>query len=236
MDFSHPILVRARTVGRRLGILVPLLQIYYRWRRNNVHEERFERAVLSHILPGDIVWDVGANIGHYTKIFANIVGASGHVVAFEPSPQTFATLSAEMARNDNVTLANVALSNFEGHTDLYVRSDGFNPADGLSTASVDADAKAVPIPVTTGDRYIAENAALAPNRIKIDVEGFESEVLSGLASHLRSEKLKTLFIEFHFGLMAARGLVNEPRGITKMLRQNSFVISWTDPSHICAHR
>ena len=94
----------------------------------------------------------------------------------------------------------------------------------------------MPIPVTTGDRYIAENAALAPNRIKIDVEGFESEVLSGLAGHLRSEKLKTLFIEFHFGLMAARGLVNEPRGITKMLRQNSFVISWTDQSHICAHR
>lgn len=235
MDFSHPVLVCARSVGRRLGILQPLQRIYRR-RRNIAYEEGFEAALLSHILPGDIVWDVGANVGYYTKKFADIVGASGHVVAFEPSPHTFATLSAAMTHNHNVTIANVALSDVEGHTDFYVGSDDNNPTDGLSAASIGATRKEVQVVVTTGDRYIAENAALAPNRIKIDVEGFESEVLSGLAEHLRSDKLKTLFIEIHFGVLAARGLFNEPRGISEKLRKYGFAIWWTDPSHICARR
>lgn len=235
MDFSHPALVHARSVGRRLGILRPFQRIYRR-RRNIAYEKNFERALLGHILRGDIVWDVGANVGYYTKKFADIVGAPGHVVAFEPSPHTFATLSGAVTNNHNVTIANVALSNFEGYTDFYVGSDNDSPTDGLSAASIDAAHKVMQVAVTTGDRYIAENKAFAPTRIKIDVEGFESEVLSGLVEYLRSDKLKTLFIEIHFGVLAARGLFNEPRKITQLLRQNGFAISWTDPSHICAQR
>jgi FkbM family methyltransferase len=235
MDFSSPFLVRVRSLGRRLGILKPLQRIF-RWRRAAAYEESFEKALLSRIMPGDIVWDVGANIGHYTKKFADIVGASGHVVAFEPSPRTFAKLSAAMSHSHNITVANVALSNLEGHVDFYVGSDDCNPTDGLSAASIESTSKVLQVITTTGDRYIAENAALAPTSIKIDVEGFESDVLSGLAGHLTSDKLKTLFIEFHFEVLAARGLVNEPRGITEMLRKNGFAIWWTDPSHMCAQR
>ena len=235
MDFSHPFLVYTRHVGRRLGILRPIQKIY-RWRREVAYEQGFERAILGRIQPGDIVWDVGANVGHYTKQISEIVGTSGHVVAFEPSPHTFVMLSAAMIHNRNVTLANVALSNFEGYADFFVKADDHNPTDGLSDLSTEARSKVVKVAVTTGDRYIIENVALAPTSIKIDVEGFEGEVLAGLAERLRSDKLKTLFIEIHFDILAARGLFNEPRGITEMLRESGFKISWTDPSHICAHR
>jgi FkbM family methyltransferase len=234
MDFSDPFLVRARSVGRRLGILKPLQRIF---RGGNVaYEKSFEQALLSSIMPGDIIWDVGANVGHYTKKFAEIVGASGHVVAFEPSPETFANLSAAMSYNRNTTIVNLALSNCEGYAQFYVGSGACNSTDGLSAVSVDATCKVVQVAVTTGDRYMAENAALAPTSIKIDVEGFESEVISGLVKGLRSDKLKTLFIEVHFDVLAARGLVNEPRGITDILRKNGFTIRWTDPSHIFAQR
>ena len=61
---------------------------------------------------GDWIIDVGANIGHYTKRFSELVGAKGRVIAFEPMTDTFELLSANVAKfaNDNVSLFNVAAS------------------------------------------------------------------------------------------------------------------------------
>ena len=56
--------------------------------------------------------DVGANVGHYTKRFSELVGATGRVIAFEPIPETFALLAAniQLLPLANVTLINAALS------------------------------------------------------------------------------------------------------------------------------
>ena len=65
------------------------------------------------ISSGDWVVDVGANVGHYTKKFSELVGPSGRVIAFEPVPTTFSLLSANTERftHLNVTLINAAVSN-----------------------------------------------------------------------------------------------------------------------------
>ena len=235
MDFSHPLLVRARQFGRRLGVLDPLQRIYSSL-RNDGNEESFERALLSRICRGDIVWDVGANVGYYTQKLADIVGASGRVVAFEPSPKTFATLSTAMRHNRNVKVLNLALADFEGQSDFCAKLEGYNANDSLSWSSIGPTFNVVRVAVKTGDRFITENRALAPTSIKIDVEGFETEVLLGLSECLHTDKLKMLFIEIHFGILAARGLLNSPRTIMKMLRDNGFAISWIHSSHICAER
>ena len=67
--------------------------------------DRYERRLCrSLISPGDVVVDVGANIGIYTEFFANLVGANGKVHAFEPEPTNFYFLSRTLSSKDNIFL------------------------------------------------------------------------------------------------------------------------------------
>ena len=233
MDFSHPFLIRARRIGRRLGILAPLWRLLTRRRRLG-YEDDFRQAIMSRVQRGDVVWDVGANVGHYTKVLAGIVGPSGRVVAFEPSPRTFEKLSLDV-RAGNVKLVNAALSNAKGSAGFYI-GDEFNPTDSLTSVGFNGSTQVVQIEVTTGDDYAAVHPALSPVSIKIDVEGFEYEVLCGMRVLLESPTLKSLFIEVHFDILEARGQAMYPRRIKDILQANGFTIRWTDPSHICAVR
>ena len=90
--------------------------------------------------------------------------------------------------------------------------------------------------VRTGDAFVAEHPHLRPNKIKIDVEGFEYEVLAGLRDQLDHPALDTLFIEVHFGVLAARGLAGTPTRIAQTCRNHGFAVRWPDASHLCAHR
>ena len=72
-----------------------------------------EYKILSQLIkPGDWVIDIGANVGHYTKRFSELVGVHGRIIAFEPVPTTFALLAAnvQLFAHANVTLINAAVS------------------------------------------------------------------------------------------------------------------------------
>lgn len=77
---------------------------------------------------------------------------------------------------------------------------------------------------------------LPPNVIKIDVEGFEYEVIEGLSAYLSSPTVKSIGIEVHFGILEERGLSQAPRWIERLLNGKGFVVTWADPSHIIATR
>ena len=66
---------------------------------------------------GDWVIDIGANVGHYTKRFSELVGPQGRIIAFEPVPTTFSILAAnvELFACSNVSLINAAVSD---HVDV----------------------------------------------------------------------------------------------------------------------
>lgn len=71
-----------------------------------------------HIQPGNTVIDIGANIGYYTILAAQIVGETGKVYAFEPEPKNLTLLKKNVEHNNltNVVLANKAVSNANGST------------------------------------------------------------------------------------------------------------------------
>jgi len=131
------------------------------------------------INPGDWVVDIGANIGHYTKRFSELVGAQGRVIAFEPVPTTFSILAAnvQLFHNSNVTLINAAVSDklevlgmsipkFSTGLDNYYQAH-------LSAAS---DCELFVLTLSLDLLCINHRIAL----IKIDAEGHESFVLSGM--------------------------------------------------------
>ena len=103
---TSPIGIKARSVARSLGLSKAMMR-----RRHAISYERaFADAMQTSISPGDVVWDVGANIGFYTQQFAEWTGASGHVFAFEPEPATLTDLRATVDTLQNVTVLPIGLS------------------------------------------------------------------------------------------------------------------------------
>ena len=126
----------------------------------------------------DIVYDVGANIGLTAILFSNI---AKKVVAFEPSPSTYSILCNNLSLNDvkHVIKNNIGLGEKQETLSITFaqnnRSGGFvsnktNLTQGHTTEEIGID---------TLDNFISHNKDLIPSFIKIDVEGFEQNVIRG---------------------------------------------------------
>jgi FkbM family methyltransferase len=230
MDFSSPTMLRVRSIGRRLGVFPPLVRAF-RKLAGTQYEERFDTSLSDAIRPGDTVWDIGANMGLYTERFAAQVGTTGHVAAFEPSPRNAELLRARFPEGGTVTVFPVALADKPGTATFYVnRSD-----DGTTDSLVPrvADAIAHNVQIHRGDEYLLQ---YPPNVIKVDVEGFELEVVRGLREALVSRSLRSIHIEVHFGIASDRGLPNAPKDLSELLRNAGLSVSWVDASHLIGRR
>jgi FkbM family methyltransferase len=133
-----------------------------------------------------LVYDVGANIGAYAMLFSRLVGPEGKVIAFEPSPVVVTELRANLALNgmSNVDVVECAVGAEEGIAQ-------FDPAGEQSAVGHVSASGSVTVKIQTLDR-IGGN----PDVIKIDVEGYESQVLVGSSETIkRCQPL--LLIELH---------------------------------------
>ena len=150
------------------------------------HDERYIVTKLLNIIkPGDICWDVGANIGFYTCLLASLVEDSGAVVAFEPAARTCGYLKENVSLNQftNVTVVNKGLGDKQEQRLLHYSEAGL--AEGTASLKY-ADRRAASERVTldTIDNLIPELPT--PDFIKIDVEGYQLEVLRGAEHCLKT--------------------------------------------------
>ena len=133
--------------------------------------------------PGDLVVDVGANIGFYTLRLAQLVGPRGTVVSFEPMPHALSRLKAHLGVNgmNHVTVVEAAASDGEGVAELFL-----GPPEHTSIASINPrdGAASVRVRCQTLDSGIGSVNRVA--LLKIDAEGVEGRVLAG-ANRLLSE-------------------------------------------------
>ena len=143
------------------------------------HDERYILTKLLKIVkPGDICWDIGANIGFYTCFLASRVKSTGSVVAFEPAARTCDYLQENVALNafTNVTVVNKGLGDTTERRPLYYAEAAL--AEGTASLKYPKGrAASEPVTLDTIDNLIGELPA--PNFIKIDVEGYQLEVLRG---------------------------------------------------------
>lgn len=199
------------------------------------YEQRFRSEMLARIRLGDCVWDVGANIGIYSGVFADAVGPTGKVISFEPSDACVAILDAQSRDRPNGAsweVVPVALSDEDGEAWLSVESGETSPGNHLANCN---EGSAVPVKTSRGDSLLAAGYE-APTFIKIDVEGFEGEVLDGMGSSLDLPSLHTVCVEVHFNILNGRGKPNEPTRIVRLLKDRRFSIKWVDRSHFIAGR
>src|SRR6266404_1893414 len=97
--------VAARSVARTLGLNKKIATYLH----GAGYEARYDRSLQAALVVGDCVWDVGANVGYYTRQFSERVGSTGIVFAFEPSPANFVRLNRACAALNNVRLVQSGL-------------------------------------------------------------------------------------------------------------------------------
>lgn len=173
-----------RRVCRRNGIVFDAdIATYNGWMLYYLRSENHKVASLAK--PGEVVLDVGANIGEVALACAARVGTGGRVYAFEPNPPTFENLSRNVNLNASLPchVENLALGERAGTIGL-VQVDGRNPGTVTVAESGESRAKVAEIRVTTLDEYVTANNLPRVDLIKIDVEGYESQALRGATQTL----------------------------------------------------
>jgi FkbM family methyltransferase len=161
------------------------------------HDEPYEPevagAIADALTPGDVFVDIGANIGYFSVLAACIVGPTGKVIAFEPHPGAPEELRILAERNHvlhRIDIVALALSNAEGEASLHL-DDTFtsystlDPSASPMRASA-AFSRSVTVRTTTFDSWVEAQPGLLPRIgcIKIDVEGAEAAVLTGMSRTL----------------------------------------------------
>ena len=202
MNLNSPFLINLRSIARTLGFT----RLIRRLQNNSSYESAFNEAMLAQVHPSDVVWDVGANVGYYTKQFANLVTQSGMVVAFEPVSTCFEKLSKNVDDYRSfVRLYNCGLGKDESSLNFRLGNDPLSPTGRfIDQESKHSITDVVSLPVFSADQLAGKDNLPTPNFVKIDVEGYEEEVVEGMKNILKSPHCKNIFIEIHFAILESR--------------------------------
>lgn len=154
-----------------------LIQFRLLW--DGAHDGHVLRWLVGEARPGDVVWDVGANIGDMALFVAKRTGA--RVEAFEPSPSVFAKLVANVGLNPGLEVRPRAmgLSDDDGVVRFYASAERTNAGVGSLGRAANTVDEGVEVRVARGDSLVA-NGETRPRIVKMDIEGFEPEALEGM--------------------------------------------------------
>ena len=180
--------------------------------------------------PGMVVFDIGANIGHFTLLAAKRVGPGGHVHAFEPAPEEFAKLQRNVVLNgfENVALNAVAVCDRAGAVALQTCAGGLGLYNSIGRPFRTAELSATTVPCTTLDVYTHERAIGRVDLIKIDIEGAEPAALSGATNLLAGPDAPVLVCEFSDP--AAAGMGHTTQSLRQRLEELGYRLFRYDPA------
>jgi FkbM family methyltransferase len=152
--------------------------------------EKHETLVLiERLRPGMVFFDVGAHVGYFSLLASHLVGESGQVHSFEPTPRTFRLLADNAKNHPNITVNNVAVYS---HADEMVFNDfgamnfafnSFFPArvpGGRAVPEVKHHIKTISL-----DEYVEKTGA-KPDMVKIDAESAEYQIIDGMKNTLKT--------------------------------------------------
>jgi FkbM family methyltransferase len=174
------------------------------------------------VRPGMTVVDAGAHIGYYTRLFAELVGPAGRVLAVEPERENYSLLLRNIpsGTHEYVEAVDVALSDEEGEATLYVAAGhsihslvhGYMPAD-----------EAVSVRVTTLDRLLEDRGIERVDFVKIDVEGAEPRVLAGMMRTIARSPGLAMIVECNPDAIHTAG--GSPDAFVGSLRASGFRVA-----------
>ena len=193
----------------------------------------------------DTIFDVGSNNGDYSLLF-NQICPGAKIFAFEPNPYLTKIAIKKIKEFQNVKIIQKAVGNLNSSTTLNIDQNS-SLTTSLAIANKNSTTykikkflygnelkKLTTIKIIKLDSFIKNNNS--PDFVKIDVEGFEEEVLKGLTNNLKNIKL--IMIEFHFDKLYKK---YSTRSIHRLLMKNNFklvksvkfpILKWEDRFYI----
>lgn len=170
------------------------------------YEPVLQAAIARALGPGQVAYDIGANIGYTTMLLAEAVTPEGWVVAFEPLPANFSRLQENLTLNPHgkwVEALPAAVGDRVGKARFLVHaSRAMGKLSGSAGRSVSYEQE-ISVELVTIDDYVLGNGGRPPDLVKIDVEGGERGVLAGMRGVMKKYR-PTILLELH-GEQAARG-------------------------------
>ncbi len=144
---------------------------------------------------GMIVLDVGAHVGYYSLLAAKLVGPKGKVYAFEPEPENFKILQANVASNgyENISLVHQAVGDRTGRVQFFLSRQG-NDRHSIFLSNRESPRETcLDVPAVSLDDFFAEQGWPHVDLIKMDIEGAEPLALKGMTQLIaRSENLRMI--------------------------------------------
>ena len=159
-----------------------------------------------------VVCDIGAFIGDHTIFYSNAVGEKGKVYAFEPSKEAFECLDYNLNYKPNTFVYNMALGNTKG----YVSTNEVEDNAGMNFITESEKG----VILDTLDNFVENNNITQIDFIKIDVEGYELEVLKGAEKSINKFK-PTLLIELNDLTLYRAGISR--KDIFDFLDKNGYI-------------
>lgn len=182
-------------------------------------ERQILGLLISALHAGDVVYDIGANVGLYSILLAEALGTKGQVIAFEPTPLSFERLGNNLKLNGitNVRAFRVALADYSGEGKLYYSSEDLALSNLIRPRTDQMTHQMVG--VVGGDDFREAQSLPVPRAVKIDVEGYEYAVIRGLRRLLSDPACKLLLCEVHPTLLPSQV---RPEQVHELLKSLGF--------------
>ncbi len=211
----------------RRGLLRPVLEgqrLKWTLKENLSVDATYWLDVVEPLLSkDDVVFDVGTNIGTIANWFSN---RTKHVHGFEPHPDNLRMTQDQIVlrQTKNITLSQLALGSEPGSLQLHVKS--FHGHHSLGDTGASPTVEKIDVQVDTVDRYCKTNAIDRIDFLKIDVEGFEEDVLKGATGMLAEGKVGLVLFELRQSILASLG--KQGSAIFTPLLENGYSVFTLD--------
>jgi len=174
---------------------------------------------------GMVVLDAGANIGLHALYFSKRVGSNGHVYSFEPDRKIFDRLLTHIDQNHaaNVECLRFALGSKPGVVEVVHNAEDTSRTFVRNFSTDDAPADQDAVEVMTLDDFSQTQNLPRIDFLKIDVEGFEREILMGARGLLERNVIRVIQVELDQRSLGRAGA--EKCGVVEILRANHYVLA-----------
>jgi FkbM family methyltransferase len=163
-----------------------------------IREHLVTNAIKKLLKKGEIVVDIGANIGYYALLGAKLVGEEGKVFAIEPVVENIEILKKNILLNNysNIEVFKLAIGDKNQEGEIYL-SEYSNLASLIDRKKFETGEKIKKekVKIVTLDKFLEDKPL--PDLVRMDVEGYEYEVIKGMENLLKTKKSFKIFAEIH---------------------------------------
>ena len=181
------------------------------------------------LAPGGVFVDIGANEGLFSAIAASIVGDKGLVIAVEPQSRLRDVLEINIALNNRGSYR--IYRNVIGEEDGLELSLSLGPSSHTGGSSLVRayrwSKRTEKVASRTVDSILAEQDNPHVDLMKIDVEGYEPEVVNSAAATLAAKRIKAIAVDYHGSILSTRGI--DPRAVDEKIRAHGYRLEAGSP-------